>query len=76
MRQVSDASRLDSGCARGGGWVGCWEEKQQDLGDELWWEVRMVTFLACTVGGQNTSHGEEPRSRLVGEVNQVPPGRS
>lgn len=27
-------------------------------------------------GGQNPSHGEEPRSRLVGEVNWVHPGGS
>lgn len=47
------------------------------LGDGLRWEVRRtVMFLACTVGGQNPSHGEEPRSRLVGEVNRVHPGGS
>lgn len=27
-------------------------------------------------GGQDPAHGEEPRSRLVGEVNRVHPGGS
>lgn len=31
VMQVSDASSLDSGRVGGGGWVECWEEKQQDL---------------------------------------------
>ena len=30
-------------------------------------------FLACTVGCWIPSQGEEPRSRLVGEISQVHP---
>lgn len=70
MMQVSAAGGLDSG-REGRGWVGgTLGEELTGFGDGVQVGSEKAMFLACTVGCWIPSQGEEPRSRLVGEISQ------